>query len=66
MLSQNLLPETTFPARRERNCMLFGMETNTLVLVGLVVVFLSFILAVYLFMRRTLLAFREGMDSGRR
>ncbi|MFC6731291.1 MULTISPECIES: hypothetical protein [unclassified Haladaptatus] len=46
--------------------MIFGMDANTLVLVGLVVVFLSFILAVYLFMRRTLLAFREGMDGGRR
>lgn len=36
------------------------------VLVGLTALMLVFVFAVYLFLRRTLLSFREGLDRGRR
>lgn len=39
---------------------------NNPVLVGLTTVMLLFVFAVYLFLRRTLVSFREGLDQGRR
>lgn len=36
------------------------------VLVGLTALMVGFVFALYLFFRRTLISFREGMDQGRR
>jgi hypothetical protein len=39
---------------------------NNPVLVTLTVLMVGFVFAVYLFLRRTLLSFREGVERGRR
>jgi hypothetical protein len=39
---------------------------NHPVLVTLTILMVGFVIAVYLFLRRTLLSFREGMERGRR
>lgn len=40
--------------------------TSNPVLVGLAALMVLFVFAVYLFVRRTLVSFREGLDEGRR
>ncbi|WP_269814489.1 DUF7859 family protein [Halorussus litoreus] len=39
---------------------------NNPLVVGFVVLLLGFVLFMYLFIRRTITGFREGMDNGRR
>jgi len=39
---------------------------NNPLVVGFVVLLLGFVLFMYLFIRRTVTGFREGMDNGRR
>ena len=41
------------------------MDTNTLIIGGVLVLILGFIFFVYLLVRRTLQGFKEGMDQSR-
>lgn len=43
-----------------------GFVAANPVLVGLTTLMVLFVFALYLFFRRTMMSFREGMDRGRR